>query len=143
MTTKRFALIYGIVFVIIGLAGFVPGLAIGHSHPDMEMTTGLGLLFGLFPVNILHNLVHLVFGVWGLAAAKSVVGAVTYAKAVAVIYAILAILGLMPVPGLQTTFGLIPLYGHDIWLHILLAAGAAYFGFVRSPADSSRAVPSR
>lgn len=34
------------------------------------------------------------------------------------------------IPGLDTTFGLVPLFGNDVWLHILLAAPAAYFGFV-------------
>lgn len=41
---------------------------------------------------------------------------------------LVVIMGLIPV--LRTTFGLIPLYGHDVWLHVLLAAVAGYFGFV-------------
>jgi hypothetical protein len=47
---------------------------------------------------------------------------------VAIIYAVLAVMGI--IPGLNTTFGLIPLYGHDIWLHAVIAIAAAYFGFV-------------
>jgi hypothetical protein len=34
------------------------------------------------------------------------------------------------VPGLNTMFGLVPLFGNDIWLHALLAGIAAYFGWV-------------
>lgn len=83
----------------------------------------------LFPVNWLHNLVHLAFGVWGLVASRGFGGARGYARAVAVIYAVLAVMGLIPV--LRTTFGLIPLYGHDIWLHFAIAAVAAVFGFMR------------
>jgi hypothetical protein len=45
------------------------------------------------------------------------------------VYAIFAVMGL--IPGLDTVFGLVPLHGNDVWLHALLAAGAAYFGFVR------------
>ncbi|HEX2539480.1 MAG TPA: DUF4383 domain-containing protein [Caldimonas sp.] len=131
MTTRRFAMIYGIVFLVIGVAGFIPGLTTAHSHPDVRFTTGLGLELGLFPVNLLHNIVHILFGVWGLMAAKSIPGAKGYAKAVAVIYAILAVMGLISGGNLHTTFGLIPLYGNDVWLHALLAAVAAYFGFVR------------
>ncbi|CAO4152406.1 DUF4383 domain-containing protein [Methylorubrum extorquens] len=129
MSIRTFALIYGIVFVLAGAGGFIPGLnAPPHEHPDMTLNTSFGYLMGLFPVNILHNLVHLAFGVWGLSAYRSAHGARAYARGVAVIYAVLAIGGL--IPGLQTTFGLIPLFSHDVWLHIVLAAGAAYFGFV-------------
>src|SRR5690606_3619495 len=71
-----------------------------------------------FPVNILHTLVHLVFGIWGVLAYRDWGKARTYAKAVAVIYAVFAIMGL--VPGLETTFGLVPLHGNDVWLHLLL-----------------------
>jgi len=133
MTTQRFALIYGIVFLLVGIAGFIPGVTSAHSHPDVRVTSGLGLLLGLFPVNTLHNLVHLLFGGWGLAAARSDGAAVLYAKAVAVIYALLTIMGLISAAKLHTTFGLIPLYGNDIWLHAVLAAGAAYFGFMHRP----------
>lgn len=130
MTTQRFALIYGIVFLLVGAAGFVPGLTAPHTHPDVQVTAGLGLLLGLFPVNVLHNLVHVLFGIWGLMAARSSGAAVAYARAVAVIYALLAVLGLVPAANLHTTLGLVPLYGNDVWLHVLLAAGAAYFGFL-------------
>ena len=54
------------------------------------------------------------------------------------IYAVLAVAGL--IPGLRTMFGLVPLFGHDVWLHVALAAPAAYFGFVHGDrADVSRA----
>lgn len=129
MTLQRFALIYGIVFVVVGILGFVPGITTPHSHPDVELTTSMGLVLGLFPVNALHNLVHLAFGIWGLIAARGVVAARVYARAVAVIYALLTVMGLIPAADLYTTFGLVPLYGHDIWLHAVLAIVAGYFGF--------------
>jgi hypothetical protein len=129
VNTNRFAMIFGIVFLLVGVAGFIPGVTTPHSHPEMTAETGLGLLFGLFPVNLLHNIVHVLFGIWGLFAARSLGAARAYAKSVAVIYAVLAIMGF--IPGLRTTFGLIPLYGNDIWLHFLLAGVAAYYGFVR------------
>jgi hypothetical protein len=83
---------------------------------------------GLFPVNILHNIVHIVFGVWGLVVARGSADALrTYARAVAIVYALLTVLGL--IPATNTTFGLVPIYGHDVWLHAALAVIAAYFGF--------------
>jgi hypothetical protein len=133
MSTRTFALIFGIVFLIVGAGGFIPGLnMMDHSgHPadaDVTVRSFFGYELGLFPVNVLHNIVHLLFGVWGLLAYKSLSASKGYAKGVAIIYAVLTVMGF--IPGLNTTFGLIPLYGNDIWLHALLAAVAAYFGFV-------------
>jgi hypothetical protein len=128
MKIRYFALIYGIVFLLVGIAGFVPAFVTPMDMPrNLAVEAGHGLLFGLFPVNIVHNLVHIAFGVWGLVAYRALASARLYARAVAVIYAILAVMGL--IPGLDTMFGLVPLHGHDVWLHILLAAVAAYFGW--------------
>lgn len=137
---KTFALIYGVVFLLIGILGFFPGL-LAPSDPGRELLiTGFhGHLLGLFPVNWLHNLVHIAFGVWGLVAARSWFAARSYARAVAIIYIVLAVMGLIPV--LNTTFGLVPLYGNDVWLHVLLAAVAAYFGWgVKAPPEAGRPV---
>lgn len=131
---RTFALVYGLVFTLVGLLGFVPGLVSPPvGHPDLAIDGMHGRLLGLFPVNWLHNLIHLAFGIWGLAASRGWGASRAYARSVAVIYAVLAVMGL--IPGLNTTFGLVPIHGNDIWLHALLAAGAAYFGwFVRAPA---------
>ena len=134
---RRFALIFGIVFLLVGIAGFVPGLTQPHTHPDVMVTAGLGLLMGLFPVNVLHNAAHLLFGVGGLMASRSDGGARAYGKAVGVAYALLTVMGLISAMRLYTAFGLVPLYGHDIWLHAVLAGVGIYFGFVR-PVDQPR-----
>ena len=131
---RKFALVYGIVFLAVGIAGFIPGLLTPHTHPDVAVNSFMGLLLGLFPVNILHNLFHAAFGVWGLGASSSDGAARGYAKCVAVIYAVLMVMGFIGLWNLNTLFGLVPLYGHDIWLHAGLAAVAAYFGF-RRPHD--------
>jgi len=132
---RRFALIFGIVFLVVGIAGFIPGLTMPHEHPDVRVTSFLGLELRLFAVNVLHNIVHLLFGVWGIAASRSIDGGRVYAKGVAIIYAILTVMGFITAGNLYTTFGLIPLYGNDIWLHALLAIVAAYFGFRSHEAD--------
>ena len=132
MSTRTFALLFGIVFLAVGIAGFVPGLLHPHDYPDVTVNSFEGDLLGLFPVNLLHSLVHALFGVWGLLASRSLGGSVGYARGVAIIYAVLTIMGFIPT--LETTFGLIPLFGNDIWLHALLALVAAYFGWVhRNP----------
>jgi Domain of unknown function (DUF4383) len=131
---RYFALVYGIVFLLVGIAGFVPGLlAPPDAGRELAITTGFGRLFNLFPVNVLHNLVHVAFGIWGLAAYRTFSASRLYARAVAAIYGVLTVMGLIPV--LATTFGLIPLYGHDVWLHALLAIVAAYFGWASVRAE--------
>ena len=131
MRTRYFALIWGIAFLLAGIAGFIPGLT---TMPDpaahaLAVDAGHGRLLGLFPINILHNVVHLLFGIWGIAAYRTFPAARAYARSVGVIYLAFAVMGLIPV--LNTTFGLVPLYGHDVWLHLLLGGVAAYFGFAR------------
>jgi hypothetical protein len=130
MALRRFALIFGIVFLVVGAGGFIPAMVSPHNHPDVMVTKGLGLELSLFPVNVLHNIVHLLFGGWGLLASRSEAGSRSYGKAVAIVYALLTVMGFIPAMRLHTTFGLIPLYGNDIWLHALLAIVAGYFGFV-------------
>jgi len=133
MTTCRFALILGLIFVAIGVAGFIPALA--HSAPGAHLGPNDDLLFGQFPVNGLHNAVHVLFGLWGLAASRATAHALSYARAIAIVYALLALAGV--IPGLQTGFGLIPLYAKNVWLHGLLALTGAYFGWANR--DPSRA----
>ena len=96
--------------------------------PGVGVTSFYGYLLGLFPINLMHNLVHLAIGAWGIAAARSMTGARTYAKGLAIIYGILAVMGL--IPALNTVFGLVPIHGHDVWLHAGTAIIAAYFGWV-------------
>lgn len=136
MTLRYFALAFGIVFLLVGIAGFIPALVVPFEEDHgLAIHASSGRLFGLFPVNVLHNIVHIVFGLWGLLAYKSISGARTYARATAIIYAVLMVMGVIPV--LNTTFGLVPIFGHDVWLHAVLAAVAGYFGFIHKTATES------
>ena len=137
MSTRTFALLFGIVFLVIGVAGFIPGITTApHAgHPDLVVDANYGQVLGLFPVNILHNIVHILFGLWGLLSYKSLSAAKGYARGVAIAYAVLTVAGI--VPGLNTMFGLVPLYGNDIWLHALLALVAAYFGWMHRDVAST------
>lgn len=128
MNIQMFARVFGIVFIIVGILGFFTGLVAPPSPTDPPMSVQYGYLFGLFPVNFLHNVTHLGLGLWGILACKTVAGSLTYARSIAVIYAVLGVMGMIPV--LNTTFGLIPLFGNDVWLHLLTAVVAAYFGFM-------------
>ena len=149
MNTRTFALILGIVFLLVGIAGFIPGFTV-HEVPTTGAAPGAtaappaveatyGYLLGLFPVNALHNLFHLAWGIYGVLAYRTFAMAKGYARATAVVYAVLVVLGL--IPGLNTLFGLLPLYGHDVWLHALIAIAAAYFGFARAADAEPAAAP--
>jgi hypothetical protein len=127
MLARRFALIMGIGFILVGILGFVPQLVTGPTH-GVGTHHDHGRLLGLFPVNLWHNTFHLISGVAGLLLSRSYDGARLFARALAIIYGLLTILGLLPEP-MNTTFGLIPIYGHDVWLHGVIALAAAYFGF--------------
>ena len=134
MRARYFALIIGIVYLLVGIMGFVPGLLHETVHNGVTVNSFEGDLLGIFPVNLLHNLVHLVIGALGVASYRSFAGSKNYARGLAIFYGLLAIMGL--IPGLNTTFGLIPIFGNDVWLHALTALVAAYFGFVDREAVS-------
>jgi hypothetical protein len=126
---RTFARVVGLAFVIIGVLGFLgplksvpPGEA-----PALTVPSGFGYLFGLFAVNDVHNVLHVLVGVGGIVAAATVDGARGYARALAWIYGALAMMGVLP--GFATLFGLAPLFGHDVWLHTGIAVVAASVGY--------------
>jgi hypothetical protein len=114
MTTQRVAMLFGLVFLVIGVLGFV----LTGTSQNMSM------LLGIFPVNLAHNLVHCLFGVWGLAAARSAGGATTYCKVGGAIYLVLGLLGFVA----ENPLGLVPLGGNDRWLHLAVGAILTYAG---------------
>lgn len=131
-TAQRVAQIVGWAFVIIGIAGFfVTGMSM-ESDPEMAPK-----LLGLFPLNVLHNVVHLLFGVWGIVASRSHPSARTYDRVAGVAYLGLAVLGAFS----PDMFGMVPIGFHDIWLHVLLGLVLAMAGF--APQRPSTATPAR
>ncbi|HEX2827823.1 MAG TPA: DUF4383 domain-containing protein [Burkholderiales bacterium] len=130
MTGRAFALAIGIVFLAIGVLGFISPLVTPapEQAPDVRFTYYYGYLFGILPVNYFVNLVHMAMGAWGITASRSAGGSRAYAKTIAVISGALAIVGL--VPALNTLFGLAPVYGNDVWLHAIAAIAAAFFGWL-------------
>ena len=131
MAIRYFAIAAGVVFALVGLLGFVPGINVEGppNAPPVTVSSFYGYLLGLFPVNLVHNLVHLAIGAWGIVAyTRGIPSSRLFARGLAVLYGILAIMGFFP--GFNILFGLVPLYGHDVWLHGLTAIVAAYFGWI-------------
>lgn len=134
MLARYFVLLLGTAFILAGVGGFVPGVTQPPppEAPTLSIGTSYGLLLGLFPINLVHNLIHFGFGVWGLAAYRTETQSRMYTRAMALILTLFTVMGLLP--GLSTTFGLLPLFGHDIWLHGLEAVIAIYLGWFYTPA---------
>jgi len=110
---------FGGIFILIGVVGFFSG--------GMTMTAGKEL--GLFPVNIVHNVVHILIGFWGLNASRSLAGATTYCKQAGILYLALGVLGLIPsvVDGLASVM---PIGGYDHLLHFVVGGVLSFFGFI-------------
>lgn len=137
----------GIAFLSAGVLGMVPAALMPPPADAPPVTFNLlyGYLLGLFPVNVLHSAVHLAIGALGIAAWQAdhvwhrMTSPKMFARALAILYAALAVAGL--IPGLNTLFGVLPLYGHDVWLHLGTAAVAAYFGWRSENEVERRASP--
>jgi hypothetical protein len=85
---------------------------------------------------LLHNVVHIAVGVWGLAAGRAYASAVAYCKLLGFVYLALAALGFVIPAG----FGLIPIGGNDIWLHCFLGVVLIAFGFMAAD-EATTAAP--
>src|SRR3954451_6664289 len=91
---QKAALIAGIVFLVVGLAGFIPGLTTNYSEMSFAGHDSGALLLGIFQVSVLHNLVHLLYGVAGLAFARSRPGSRNYLVIGGVVYGRVLVVGL-------------------------------------------------
>ena len=136
MKTSTFALIIGIAYLGAGILGLIPAALVPPpiDAPPTNFTLLYGYLLGLFPVNLLHSLVHIVIGAWGISAWSGRSSSISFARGLAILYGALAVLGMFPL--LNTAMGMIPFHGNDVWLHGITAVVAAYFGW-RQPAGIS------
>jgi hypothetical protein len=132
LTTRRStinsaATLVGAVFLVVGILGFIPGVTTHYSQLEFAGHTSDAKLFGVFEVSVLHNLVHLLFGLVGLAAGRSTsLTAQRYLIGGGVVYLILWIYGL--VVGTEAKANFVPLNNADNWLHLALGAGMIALG---------------
>ena len=125
---RLFALVFGVVYTLVGIGGFIPGINIMEDLPGVS-GPAVGNELGLFAVNWLAHVLHLLIGLAGIVAYRSYRASRTYALVLGIAYAALFVLGLLTRP-LGTLGGLLPLNTADDILHILTAGVAlfAYFG---------------
>jgi hypothetical protein len=118
------AALVGVVFLLVGILGFIPGITTHYNDLSFAGHDSGAKLLGIFQVSILHNIVHLLFGVVGLALAKTADGARTFLVGGGAVYLALWVLGV--VGGGDW----IPVNTADNWLHFALGVGMIALGFV-------------
>ncbi|QOC95203.1 DUF4383 domain-containing protein [Micromonospora craniellae] len=124
------ALVVAVVFLLVGVLGFVPGITTNYGELSFAGHHSEARLLGIFQVSVLHNLVHLAFGVVGLALARSLGGARLFLIGGGAVYLVLWIYGLVVVDRGAANF--IPVNGADNWLHLGLALGMLALGLLLS-----------
>jgi hypothetical protein len=129
-TLQTAAMVVGAVFLLVGILGFVPGITSDFDTLQFAGHESEAKLLGIFQVSILHNIVHLLFGVAGLAMARSWAGARTFLIGGGVIYLVLFVYGLVIDHDSAANF--VPLNSADNWLHLLLGVGMIALGVLLS-----------
>jgi hypothetical protein len=128
------AAVVGIVFLLVGVLGFIPGITTNYDQLTFAGHMSGAALLGIFNVSILHNIVHLLFGVVGLLAARTPGGARSYLLVGGIIYLVLFIYGLViPMDG---PANFVPVNSADNVLHLILAIAMVGLGVAlgrRSP----------
>jgi len=123
------------VFLLVGVLGFIPGITTDYDEMEFAGHESGAQLLGIFGVSILHNIVHLLFGVAGLALARSWSGARTFLLGGGAIYLVLWIYGLVVDADSDANF--VPLDDADNWLHLALGAGMVALGLALGRQDDN------
>jgi hypothetical protein len=127
-TPQTLAMLAGLVFLVVGILGFIPGITTNYDEMEFAGKDSGAELFGLFQVSILHNLVHILFGIAGLALARTWDGARTYLIGGGVIYLVLWLYGLFVSASDDANF--IPANTADDWLHFAFGVALVTLGFL-------------
>jgi hypothetical protein len=118
---QKAAVVVSAAFLLVGIAGFIPGITSNFDEIEFAGHESGAELFGLFQTSILHNLVHLAFGVIGLAMVRTAERAKTFLFAGGVLYLLLWAYGLIVDNTSDANFA--PFNTADDWLHFALGAG--------------------
>ncbi|MFC8847397.1 MULTISPECIES: DUF4383 domain-containing protein [unclassified Micromonospora] len=122
------------LFLLLGVLGFIPGITTGYDDLTFAGHHSGAELLGLFQVSVLHNALHLVFGLAGLALARSVAGARLFLAGGGALYLGLCLYGLFVkfAGNEQGAANFIPLNGADDFLHLLVGLGMLALGLLLS-----------
>ncbi|MEA5367110.1 DUF4383 domain-containing protein [Amycolatopsis sp., V23-08] len=129
------AMVVSAVFLLVGLLGFVPGVTTDYDQLSFAGHDSMAMLLGVFMVSVLHNIVHLLFGIAGFAAARTARGAKTYLIAGGAVYLVLWLYGLLIDHGSDANF--VPVNTADNWLHLGLGVGMIALGLLTARAGTA------
>ena len=140
-TIQRAAQVVGAVFLLVGVLGFIPGITTNYESLGAAGHGSGALLLGIFQVSILHNVVHLLFGVAGIVMARSATQSRNYLVGGGAVYLVLWLYGMLI--GHDTPANFIPVNSADNWLHLVLGLGMVVLGLALSrrtrPAGTGKA----
>ena len=122
------AFVVGAVFLLVGVLGFIPGITTNYDMMTFAGHHSEAKLLGLFDISVLHNIVHLAFGVAGLALARTFYGARWFLIGSGTIYVVLWVYGLIVADDGAANF--VPVNSADNWLHLGLGVGMLLLGLV-------------
>ncbi|WP_026534491.1 DUF4383 domain-containing protein [Arthrobacter sp. H14] len=134
---QKASLAVGAVFVLVGVLGFIPGITTDYGTLQFAGHESEAMLLGIFQVSVLHNIVHLLYGVGGIVLAKTVSAARTYLMLGGVTYLLLSLYGFLIGGGSAANF--VPVNVADNWLHLGLGLGMAALALTLTPRTTKRA----
>jgi hypothetical protein len=129
------ASVVGAAFLLVGVLGFIPGITTHYDELSFAGHSG-ALLFGLFAVSVLHNLVHLLFGALGLLAGRNPQFARAFLVVGGGIYVFLWVYG--SAIGEHTRANFLPVNTADNWLHLALGGGMIVLGVATTAVERAR-----
>lgn len=136
-------LVVAAVFLLVGVAGFVPGITADYDEMTFAGHRSGAMLLGVFTVSVLHNAVHLAFGLAGLVMARNPKTARIFLVGGGGVYAALWLYGLLIDHG--SGANVVPVNTADNWLHLFLAltmfALAWLVGTPRRPTNTPMHAP--
>jgi hypothetical protein len=124
--------VVAVVFLLVGVLGFIPGVTTDYDRLSFAGHDSMAMLLGVFMVSVLHNVVHLLFGIAGLAAARTWRGARLFLVAGGAVYLVLWLYGLLVDHGSDANF--VPVNTADDWLHLGLGVGMIALGLLTARA---------
>lgn len=123
------ALVVGVLFLAVGAAGFIPGLTSGYDSMQIIGHESHAMLLNTFQVSVLHNVVHLAFGVLGVLLSRTAAQARLFLLVGGLVYLALWLYGL--VVDFESAANFVPLNTADNWLHLGLGLAMVALSFLR------------
>ncbi len=123
---QKAALLVGAVFLLVGVLGFIPGITSDYDTMAFAEHHSEAKLLGVFQVSVLHNIVHLLFGIAGIAMSRAASTARSYLLVGGAVYLVLWLYGLFIDHDSAANF--VPVNSADNWLHFVLGLGMIALG---------------